>query len=66
MSTYYHVKEWVPGRWLVVDEAGHPLYDTTLENRRQARDKPVVFLDPDSAQAAADVLNKQDEHETSE
>ena len=41
----YRAREFRPGLWLVVDQSGQPVYDGS----RDGRDKPLVFLDPDTA-----------------
>lgn len=55
----YHIKQFRPGRWHVVDEAGQPLYD----DERDGNDRPLIFTDPDIAQQCADnktkILNPQ-------
>lgn len=53
----YHIKEFRPGKWHVVNRAGQPLYDDPPD----AQDKPVVFIDEDIAQNCADRLNAEKE-----
>lgn len=49
----YHVKEFHPGRFHVVDENQLPIYD----GAPFGKDRPVIFTDEDEAQDCADRIN---------
>lgn len=54
----YHVKEFRPDMWWVVDQNNHPIYDDAPEGN----DSPVVFRDPDAADECAARLNSETEN----